>query len=175
MIYLRLYLSFLQIGLTSFGGLSMISVITQQMTSNGWMQVSEVADIVAIAEMTPGPLGINCSTFAGLRVAGLPGAIIALMGVLTPTFTICLIIAVFFKKFKESDIIQDILYGVRPTCIGLTFGAITSLTISNHVIDSKVSLPAILIGAVGFLLYYTRKVNVPILILLSGIAAIILL
>lgn len=175
MIYLQLFLSFLQIGLTSFGGLSMISVINQQMGLHGWMNVSEVADIVAIAEMTPGPLGINCATFAGLRVAGLPGALVAMLGVLTPTFTLCLLIGIFFQRFKQSDMMQNALYGIRPACIGLTFGAITSLTLSNYVVDAEISIPAILIGLLGFGLYYTKKINVPLLLLFSGLAALLFL
>ena len=72
MVYLELFLSFLLIGFTSFGGMSMVPLINDQMLSHGWMTASEVADIVAIAEMTPGPLGINCATFAGARTAGSP-------------------------------------------------------------------------------------------------------
>lgn len=173
MILWQLYLSFLQIGLTSFGGLSMISVIQQQMLMHSWMTVSELADIVAIAEMTPGPLGINCATFAGLRVAGLPGALIAMMGVLTPTFTLCLLIGVFFQKCKDSQWMQDALYGIRPGCIGLTLGAVITLILSNYVIDTAFSPAAALIGAVGFVLYYLKKVNVPILILLSAAAGLL--
>ena len=175
MIYMQLYLSFLQIGFTSFGGLSMISVINQQMGLHGWMTVSEVADIIAIAEMTPGPLGINCATFAGLRVACFPGALAAMLGVLTPTFTLCLVIGIFFQRFKQSNMMQKALYGIRPACIGLTFGAITSLTLSNYVVDSEISLPAVLIGLIGFLLYYSKKINVPLLLLISGVGALLFL
>ena len=64
MVLLELFVSFLKIGFTSFGGLSMIPLITSEMTAHGWMTASEVSDIVAIAEMTPGPLGLNCATFA---------------------------------------------------------------------------------------------------------------
>ena len=64
MLSLELFLSFLLIGFTSFGGMSMIPLINDQMLSHGWMTAQEVADIVAIAEMTPGPLGLNCATFA---------------------------------------------------------------------------------------------------------------
>ena len=67
MIYLRLFLSFVKIGFTSFGGLSLIPVINQEMLTNGWMNPHEISDIIAIAEMTPGSLGINCATFAGMR------------------------------------------------------------------------------------------------------------
>ena len=77
MVLLKLYWSFLLIGFSSFGGLSMIPLISSEMVSNGWMTVSQVTDIVAIAEMTPGPLGLNCATFAGMQAAGIPGAIAA--------------------------------------------------------------------------------------------------
>ena len=76
MLYLELFLSFLLIGFTSFGGMSMIPLINGQMLSHGWMTAQEVADIVAIAEMTPGPLGLNCATFAGSRTAGALGALV---------------------------------------------------------------------------------------------------
>ena len=75
MILLELFWSFCKIGFTSFGGLSMVPLINSEMLSHGWMTLSEVSDIVAIAEMTPGPLGLNCATFAGTRVAGLAGAV----------------------------------------------------------------------------------------------------
>ena len=72
MVLLDLFTAFVKIGFTSFGGLSMIPLISSEMTINGWMTSTEVLDIVAIAEMTPGPLGINAATFAGMRVAGIP-------------------------------------------------------------------------------------------------------
>ena len=77
MILLQLLWSFTKIGFTSFGGLSMIPLISSEMQVHQWMTAEEVSDIVAIAEMTPGPLGLNCATFAGMRTAGLPGAIAA--------------------------------------------------------------------------------------------------
>ena len=80
----QLFWSFCQIGFTSFGGMSMVPLINDEMVSHGWMNVSEVSDIVAIAEMTPGPLGLNCATFAGIRVAGVAGAVCASLGVLSP-------------------------------------------------------------------------------------------
>ena len=71
---IELLISFIKIGFTSFGGASMVPLINAEMLSHHWMTTTEVADIVAIAEMTPGPLGTNCATFAGMRVAGVLGA-----------------------------------------------------------------------------------------------------
>ena len=102
MLYLELFLSFLMIGFTSFGGMSMIPLINDQMLSHGWMTSQEVADIVAIAEMTPGPLGLNCATFAGSRTAGILGAASASLGVITPSLTVCLLAAMFLTRFKEN-------------------------------------------------------------------------
>ena len=119
MIYIELFVSFLLIGFTSFGGMSMIPLINAEMLSHGWMTATEVSDIVAIAEMTPGPLGLNCASFAGMQAAGIPGAIAANLGVLTPSVTLCAAAAVFFHKFRGSRVMQWILVGVRPICLGM--------------------------------------------------------
>ena len=119
MLYIQLFISFALVGFTSFGGLSMVPLIHDQMLSHGWMTAGEVADIVAIAEMTPGPLGLNCATFAGSRTAGLPGAICASAGVLLPSVTVALLAAMFLKKFRESRKMAEALYGIRPVCIGM--------------------------------------------------------
>ena len=102
MVLLDLFWSFCKIGFTSFGGLSMVPLINGEMMAHGWMTLAEVSDIVAIAEMTPGPLGLNCAIFAGTRVAGLVGAICASIGVLSPSFLVGAVVAVMFEKFKDS-------------------------------------------------------------------------
>lgn len=84
MIFIRLFITFMKIGFTSFGGMSMVPVIMQQMKSNQWMSAEDLTNLIAIAEMTPGPLGINCATFAGMQTAGVLGGIAAVMGVLMP-------------------------------------------------------------------------------------------
>ena len=74
MVFFELFWSFCKIGFTSFGGLSMVPLINSEMVSHGWMSVSEVSDIVAMAEITPGPLGLNCATFPGWPVSWAPSA-----------------------------------------------------------------------------------------------------
>ena len=168
MVLIKLFWSFLKIGFTSFGGLSMIPLITSEVTQNGWMTVSEVSDIVAIAEMTPGPLGLNSATFAGIKAAGIPGAIAANLGVLMPTFTLCAVAAIFFEKFKQSSLMQKIMTGVRPACVGLIAGVITSLSLTNYVIDSSVNIPAIGIGLLDLALLLKWKVSIPKVIFLNA-------
>ena len=87
----QLFLAFAKIGFTSFGGTSMIPLIMEEMLSHNWMTADDVANIVAIAEMTPGSLGVNCATFAGTQTAGVLGGTAAVIGVLTPTLTLTLV------------------------------------------------------------------------------------
>lgn len=170
---LKLFWSFVKIGFTSFGGLSMIPLISHEVVSNGWMSLSEVSDIVAIAEMTPGPLGLNCATFAGIHAAGIPGAVAANLGVLTPTFTLTALAAVFFQRFQNSHRMNQVLTGVRPVCVGLLLGVIASFCQTNYVVDSAVSPPAILIGLIDLLLLLKWKLSVPKVILLSAALGLI--
>lgn len=170
---LKLFWSFMKIGFTSFGGLSMIPLITHEVVSNGWMNLSEVSDIVAIAEMTPGPLGLNCASFAGIHAAGIPGAIVANLGVLMPTFTITAVAAVFFQKFQKSHRMEEILTGVRPVCIGLLIGVIVSFCQTNYILDSAISPQAILIGVIDLVLLFKWKVSIPKVILLSALLGLI--
>ena len=170
MIYLELFLSFLMIGFTSFGGMSMIPLINDQMLSHGWMTTQEVADIVAIAEMTPGPLGLNCATFAGARTAGTLGAISASFGVVVPSLTLTMLAAVFLEKFKENRLLEEAMYGVRPVCIGLIFAVIVQQSMSNYAgtLLGFVSWQAVLIGAVSLLVLMKGKWSVPKTILLAA-------
>ena len=162
MVLLELYWSFLLIGFSSFGGLSMIPQISDQVISHGWMNASQVTDIVAIAEMTPGPLGLNCATFAGMQAAGIPGAVAANPGTLTPALTLCALAAAFFTRFRESKIMQRILLGVRPACLGMVLGVIVSLTRSTYLRQGTSHFAAIGIGLLDLILVVKYKVSIPI-------------
>lgn len=169
MIFLELYLSFVKVGFTSFGGLSMIPVISNEVLSHGWMTPAQVADIVAIAEMTPGPLGVNSATFAGLRTAGLLGAVAAVLGVLTPTLTLTALAAAMFQRFRTSRRLEQIMVGVRPASIGLLAGVCASLSLTNYAAPSGgVSLPAVGIGILDLFLMVKCKLSVPWIILISA-------
>lgn len=173
MVLLKLFWSFVKIGFTSFGGLSMIPLITSEMISNGWMTTEEISDIVAIAEMTPGPLGLNCATFAGIKAAGIPGAVIANLGTLMPTFTLCFAASIFFERFKESRRMKQIMVGVRPACVGLIAGVIISLSSTNYVYLESVNLPAIGIGILDVILLLKCKISIPKVICVSAALGIL--
>ena len=170
---LELFWSFCQIGFTSFGGMSMVPLINDEMVSHGWMNVSEVSDIIAIAEMTPGPLGLNCATFAGMRVAGILGAIISVLGVLAPTFTLCALAAVFFEKFKNSRALKNIMVGVRPAALGIIVAVMIDLSRTNYLVDGVFAWRTAVIALIAFYLLARRKWSVPKVIVLSALLGLL--
>ena len=175
MLWLELFWSFVKIGFTSFGGLSLIPLISGEMISHGWMTASEVSDIVAIAEMTPGPLGLNCATFAGMRAAGLPGAFIANMGALSPTFTLCFVAAVFFEHFRKNRRLGQIMTGVRPACVGMVAGVVIDLVLVNYAdMAGKIHVPSVVLGVIDLVLLLKFKVSIPKVLLFSAVVGIIL-
>lgn len=174
MVLIELYWSFLLIGFGSFGGLSMIPQITNEVLLHGWMTMEQVTDIVAIAEMTPGPLGLNCATFAGMQAAGIPGAIAANMGVLTPSLTLCAVAAAFFHRFRNSSFMQRILVGVRPACLGMVLGVLVSLSLSNYAGATGLNYPAIALGIVDLVLLMKFKVSIPKILIFSAAAGLVL-
>lgn len=174
MVLLELFWSFLLIGFSSFGGLSMIPQISSEVLSHGWMTAEQVTDIVAIAEMTPGPLGLNCATFAGMQAAGIPGAIAANLGALSPSLTLCALAAVFFERFRTSRLMTDVLVGIRPACFGMVLGVVVSLSLTNYTAAGTVNLPALAIGLVDMVLLAGFKVSIPKVLLISALLGVIL-
>lgn len=172
-VFFQLFWSFCQIGFTSFGGMSMVPLINDEMVSHGWMNVSEVSDIIAIAEMTPGPLGLNCATFAGMRVAGILGAIISVLGVLAPTFTLCALAAVFFEKFKNSRALKNIMVGVRPAALGIIVAVMIDLSRTNYLVDGVFAWRTAVIALIAFYLLARRKWSVPKVIVLSALLGLL--
>ena len=176
MVLLDLFWSFCKIGFTSFGGLSMVPLINSEMLSHQWMTLAEVSDIVAIAEMTPGPLGLNCAIFAGTRVAGLLGAVCASLGVLSPSFIVGSIVAVMFEKFKDSDAMQKALFGIRPGCLGMIVAVCISLLPANYTTLSGTYSPAaISIGVVSLLALWKWKAPIPLVIAVSAALGLLLI
>lgn len=118
---IKLFLSFLQIGLFSFGGgYAALPLIQEQVVDiNGWMGLSEFNDLITISQMTPGPIAINSATFVGTRVAGLPGALAATIGCVFPSAVIVGTISYFYHKYKDLDAISDVLYFLRPAIVSM--------------------------------------------------------
>lgn len=128
MIYLKLFLTFLEIGAFSFGGgYGMISLIREAVTSNGWLTESEFMNFVAVSESTPGPLAVNMATFVGASQAGIFGALLSTLGVVLPSFIIILLIAALISNLLKYAGVKAFLSGVRPCIIALILATAVTL------------------------------------------------
>lgn len=124
MILLNLYGTFFIIGLFGFGGgYAMLPLIFQQVQEFGQMSEQEFSTLVALSQVTPGPVAVNAATYVGFNYAGLPGAIFATVGVATPSFILVLTVMAFMNKYYASRGLQGIMNGIRPATVGLIASA----------------------------------------------------
>ena len=174
MIYLQLFYSYLKIGFFGFGGgYAMLSLIQNEVVvQNAWMSNAEFADIVAVSQMTPGPIAINSATYVGYTVAGFWGAVVATISVCLPALTLMILITRFFLSLRRNRYVKGIIAGMRPVVIGMIGSAALLLIFpssedGHSFIDawSWVLFAAALVGSV-------RKVNPILLIVLSAVAGI---
>ncbi|MFA6844315.1 MAG: chromate transporter [Sphaerochaetaceae bacterium] len=121
MIYLQLFWEFFKIGLFSIGGgLATLPFLFQLANTHPtWITVSDISDMIAISESTPGPIGINMATFAGHQVAGIIGSLVSTLALVTPSVIIILIIARFLEKFSENKYVKYAFYGLRASVVAL--------------------------------------------------------
>ena len=117
---LSLYWEFFKTGLFAVGGgLATLPFLQNMAVSTGWFTTAQLADMIAVSESTPGPLGINTATYVGFTTAGVPGAVVATLGLVSPSIIIILVVAAFLKAFRDSRTVQDVFYGLRPASMGL--------------------------------------------------------
>ncbi len=133
MILLELFLNFFYVGMLSVGGgYAAIPLIQARIVeATGLMTFSEFTDLITIAEMTPGSIAINCATFVGLRLSGIFGAVVCTLGVVMPSFIICLVLAYFYYKYKGLDGVQRVLAALRPAVVALIASAGLSILLSG--------------------------------------------
>ena len=170
MMLLRLFYEFFKVGLFAIGGgMATFPFLTDLAAKTGWYTQAQLVDMVAIAESTPGPIGVNTATYVGFTVAGIPGALTATIGLITPSVIIILIIARVLARFRDSKLVQNVFYGLRPASTGLIAAAgfsVVLLALTGAQVDSvrgllhwqgSIHWPGILLAAV--LLVLTRKVK----------------
>ena len=120
MIYLRLFFEFFKTGLFSVGGgMATIPFLSRMADKTSWFTQAQLADMVAISESTPGPIGVNMASYVGFTTAGIPGVIVATLGLITPCYLVILIVAHFLQKFRSSPLVDKVFYGLRPASAGL--------------------------------------------------------
>lgn len=124
MIYLQLFFEFFKAGLFAIGGgMATLPFLYDMSDKMGWFTYADLANMVAISESTPGPIGINMATYVGYTLRGVPGAVTATVGLITPSIIIILIIAKFLQAFKDSPLVDAAFYGLRPASTGLIAAA----------------------------------------------------
>lgn len=132
MIYLKLFLTFLEIGAVSFGGgYGMISLIREKVLGSGWLTESEFISFIAVSESTPGPLAINMATFIGSSQGGVPGAALATLGVVLPAFFIILLIAALLHNMLKYPAVSAFLSGVRPCVVALILATAITMALGT--------------------------------------------
>ena len=192
--YLKLIWAYLKIGLFGFGGgYAMLSLIQREVVDSGWITSQMFTDIVAISQMTPGPIGINSATYVGYEVMtgatglhwmGILGSLVATLALILPSFIIVLLIVRFYTKFRDSTLYEGTMGWLRPTVVGLIAAAAVILAVRTTwtvcvpsleiVRENFVDWKSWLLLAAAFAASLWGRVN-PILIILAGAVAGLLL
>ena len=124
MLYLRLFWEFFKTGLFAVGGgMATLPFLYSMSDATGWFTHAQLADMIAVSESTPGPIGVNMATYVGFSTAGVPGAVVATLGLITPSVIIILIIARVLAAFRQNKVVDAAFYGLRPCSVGLIAAA----------------------------------------------------
>ena len=176
MIYLQLFISYLKIGFFGFGGgYAMLSLIQNEIVEQrGWLTATQFADIVAVSQITPGPIAINSATYIGYTIAGIGGSVVATFAVCLPSLTLMLLLTRFFLRHRENRFVQSVVKSVSPVVVGMIASAALLMIVprsgdSENFVDiwSWILFAACLYGSY-------RKVNPILMILLSAVAGVVI-
>lgn len=182
MIYLQLFLSFLQIGLFSFGGgyAAMPLIQNQVVAVHGWLSVQEFTDLITISQMTPGPIAVNSATFVGTKIAGTLGALVATAGCILPSCLLVTGLAYIYLKYRKLTVLQGILESLRPAVVAMIATAgltilVTAFwgTAGTGRIDT-VKIEMMVIFAAALWLLKGRNWNPILVMVLCGVARTVL-
>lgn len=174
MIYLQLFLSFLQIGALSFGGgyAAMPLIQEQIVAQHGWLTMSEFTDLVTIAEMTPGPIAVNSATFVGTKVAGILGALTATVGCILPACILVTLIAKLYLKYRNLAVLQSVLGSLRPAVVAMIASAGILILVSAFWGGAAVTLAGtnwLMVGSFALCFVLLRKTKLsPILVMVMA-------
>ena len=175
MIYLQLFLSFLQIGMFSFGGgyAAMPLIQGQVVTGHKWLTMAEFTDLITISQMTPGPIAVNSATFVGIKIAGVPGAFVATLGCILPSCIIVTLIAKLYLKYRNMAVLQGVLASLRPAVVALIgsagafwgSGAQSALSATNWIMVG--------IFVICLVLLQKAKMNPILVMVLAGVMKVL--
>lgn len=184
MILFELFLCFLQVGAFSIGGgYAAIPLIQAQAVEKyGWLSIGEFTDLVTIAEMTPGPIAVNSATFVGLRMAGIPGAIVATLSCILPSLIIVSILGLVYFKYRTLPALQSVLSCLRPAVVALIASAGLSIFINmltggsawSELGISELNYVGVVSFVGAFVLIRRFKQNPILVMLLTGVVGVVL-
>ncbi len=181
MILLQLFYEFFKTGLFAIGGgLATLPFLRVMADNTGWFTYEQLADMVAVSESTPGPIGINMATYVGYTTAGIPGSIIASLAVVLPSIIIVLLLARVLRAYSQSGLVQSVFYGLRPASVGLIAAAgysvlqiallnIPGYTASGNLLD-LFQWKSLLLAAVVYFVMQKWKPHPVVVIALSAVA-----
>lgn len=181
---LQLAWAFIKIGLFAIGGgLATLPFIYQLSQDTGWVSYADISNMIAVAESTPGPIGINIATYVGYLTAHIPGAIIAPLALTLPSLIICVSISKMLDKVKSSPLVQSIFDSLRPASAGLIFATGLDLTLNTYWSQvpndlaawlTALNWPLLGLSAALLLIYKTSKCHPILLIVLAAVAGMVL-
>ena len=181
MIYLRLFWAFFKAGLfTVGGGLASLPFLYEISDKTGWYSYAQLADMIAISESTPGPIGINMATYVGFTSAGVLGSVVASIGFIVPPLIIASIVSRFLKKFSENRLVKGAFYGLRAVSVALVCSALVSVAEISLInvplfgetgaIFDLISIPGIILAGVCW--FILKKWNPHPVFILGGSAVV---
>jgi len=175
MIFLRLFLSFGIVGALAFGGgYAALPMMQEQCVEiNHWLSMSEFSDVVTISQITPGSVAISSATFVGMKVAGIPGAVVATLGFMVPPFIIVTLLFLIYKKYGQLRLVQNILSGLKPAVVGLIAVAALGIIVEALWGGQAVSLASTDFFSAGlafaaFIISRVRKTSILVTIFACG-------
>lgn len=189
MIYLRLFYEFFKTGLFAIGGgMATLPFLYDLSDKTGWFSHADLTNMIAVSESTPGPIGVNTATYVGYTVKGIPGALVATLGLITPSVIVILVIAMFLKAFRNSRSVESAFYGLRPASTGLIAAAgipvlITSMLWVDALSEIKeftldlIKWPAVILAIVIYIfsnhVKATKKLHPILFIAFSAVVGVV--
>jgi len=177
-IFLQLFWEFFKTGLFAVGGgMATVPFLFDISSRTGWFTASELANMIAISESTPGPIGVNMATYVGFETAGIPGGLVATFGLVLPSIIIIVIISCLLSRFSENPIVKTVFKYLRPAVIGLLLYALWQLIPLTFLDASKkiLVLPVVAFAALFFCCQKWKKVHPIIWIGVGAVFGIIAL
>ncbi len=182
MIYLQLFLSFLQIGMFSFGGgyAALPLIEAQIIDTHQWLTLAEFTDLITISQMTPGPIAINSATFVGTKIAGIGGAFVATLGCVLPSCVIVTLLAYFYIKYRNIGALKTVLRTLRPAVVAMIAAAGLSILITafwgtSAITLSSTNIIAVILFVISAFLLLKMRMNPIHVMLLAGIGNVFLI